>query len=245
MPVTSGSRYPTTRRSSTGTCTRCTRRARPGRLQPRRPGSPRWRAISWSLLKGKSLVDEEFGDAGPGQPPAAERPSFLLDQAAPYPVSADTARVPQREFQAVRAYRAAGAAGDGLSRLVPGLGHVVGYGKPVVRIDGRTGAPGLPVHPAGQFTVGQVARLTPSAAWPRGHQHPLPLPPCGQLPGFVAQSSSRCRWSASPDQLVSRVQGLSMSGMRARGWRRQGGAMDLTLGVRPGDDGTVVAGTGG
>ena len=41
MPATSGSRYPTTRRSSTGTCTRCTRRARPGRLQPRRPGSPR------------------------------------------------------------------------------------------------------------------------------------------------------------------------------------------------------------
>ena len=25
-----------------------------------------------------------------------------------------------------------------------------------------------------------------------------------------------------------------MSGMRARGWRRQGGAMDVTLGVRPG-----------
>ena len=35
-----------------------------------------------------------------------------------------------------------------------------------------------------------------------------------------------------------------MSGMRARGWRRQGGAMDLTLGVRPGDDGTVVAVSG-
>ena len=83
---------------------------------------------------------EEFGDAGPGQPAAAERPSFLLDQAAPYPVSADAARMPQREFQAVRAYRAAGADGDGLGRLVPGLGHVVGHGKPVVRIDGRTPA---------------------------------------------------------------------------------------------------------
>jgi anti-anti-sigma factor len=35
-----------------------------------------------------------------------------------------------------------------------------------------------------------------------------------------------------------------MSGMRARGWRPQGGAMDLTLGVRPGDDGTVVAVSG-
>ena len=35
-----------------------------------------------------------------------------------------------------------------------------------------------------------------------------------------------------------------MSGMRARGWRRQGGAMDVTLGVRPGDDGTVVAVSG-
>ena len=35
-----------------------------------------------------------------------------------------------------------------------------------------------------------------------------------------------------------------MSGMRARGWRCQGGAMDVTLGVRPGDDGTVVAVSG-
>src|ERR1700759_4138623 len=32
-----------------------------------------------------------------------------------------------------------------------------------------------------------------------------------------------------------------MSGMRARGWGRQGGVMGLTLGVRRGDDGTVVA----
>ena len=35
-----------------------------------------------------------------------------------------------------------------------------------------------------------------------------------------------------------------MSGMRARGWRRQGGVMGLTLGVRPGDDGTVVVVSG-
>jgi anti-sigma B factor antagonist len=35
-----------------------------------------------------------------------------------------------------------------------------------------------------------------------------------------------------------------MSGMRARGWRRQGEVMDLTLGVRPGDDGTVVVVSG-
>jgi anti-sigma B factor antagonist len=35
-----------------------------------------------------------------------------------------------------------------------------------------------------------------------------------------------------------------MSGMRARGWSRQGGVMDLTLGVRPGDDGTVVVVSG-
>ena len=35
-----------------------------------------------------------------------------------------------------------------------------------------------------------------------------------------------------------------MSGMRARGWRRQGGVMGLTLDVRPGDDGTVVVVSG-
>ena len=35
-----------------------------------------------------------------------------------------------------------------------------------------------------------------------------------------------------------------MSGMRARGWRRQGGVMGLTLGVRPGDDRTVVVVSG-
>ncbi len=35
-----------------------------------------------------------------------------------------------------------------------------------------------------------------------------------------------------------------MSGMRARGWRRQGGGMGLTLGVRPGDDRTVVVVSG-
>ena len=32
-----------------------------------------------------------------------------------------------------------------------------------------------------------------------------------------------------------------MSGMRARGWRRQGGIMGVTLCVRPGDGGTIVA----
>jgi anti-sigma B factor antagonist len=32
-----------------------------------------------------------------------------------------------------------------------------------------------------------------------------------------------------------------MSGMRARGWRRQGGIMSVTLCVRPGDGGTIVA----
>ena len=46
--ATSASRYPTTPRSCTGTCTPCRRRARPGRPRPPRPGSPRWRATSWS-----------------------------------------------------------------------------------------------------------------------------------------------------------------------------------------------------
>jgi anti-sigma B factor antagonist len=32
-----------------------------------------------------------------------------------------------------------------------------------------------------------------------------------------------------------------MSGMRARGWRRQGGIMGVTLCVRPGDGGIIVA----
>ena len=32
-----------------------------------------------------------------------------------------------------------------------------------------------------------------------------------------------------------------MSGMRARNWRRQGGIMSVTLCVRPGDGGTIVA----
>ncbi len=32
-----------------------------------------------------------------------------------------------------------------------------------------------------------------------------------------------------------------MSGMRARGWRRQGGIMSVALCVRPGDGGTIVA----
>ena len=32
-----------------------------------------------------------------------------------------------------------------------------------------------------------------------------------------------------------------MSGMRARGWYRQGGIMSVTLCVRPGDGGTIVA----
>ena len=147
-------------------------------------------------------------------------------------MSADTARVPQREFQAVRAYRAAGADGDGLGRLVPGLGHVVGHGKPVVRIDGRTGAPGLPVHPPRVHRrSGRAAHAVRGGA----SRSPAPAAPPALWPAssFVAQSSSRCRWSASPDQLVSRVQGLSMSGMPARGWRRQGGVMDLTLGVPP------------
>jgi anti-anti-sigma factor len=32
-----------------------------------------------------------------------------------------------------------------------------------------------------------------------------------------------------------------MSGMRARGWYRQGGIMSVTLCIRPGDGGTIVA----
>ena len=35
-----------------------------------------------------------------------------------------------------------------------------------------------------------------------------------------------------------------MSGMRARGWCRQGGIMGVTLCVRPGDGGTIVAVSG-
>jgi hypothetical protein len=44
-------------------------------------------------------------------------------------VRADAERVPQREFQAIRAHRAAGADGDGERRLVPGLGHIPGNGN--------------------------------------------------------------------------------------------------------------------
>jgi hypothetical protein len=33
------------------------------------------------------------------------------------------------QFQAIRAHRAAGADGDGMRHLVPGLGHVPGHGK--------------------------------------------------------------------------------------------------------------------
>jgi hypothetical protein len=78
------------------------------------------RSLLWLLVRGESLrftaiaVAEDFGDAGLGQPPAADGPSFFLDQPAPHSVSTDTGRVPQRELQAVRAYRAAGADDGGL-----------------------------------------------------------------------------------------------------------------------------------
>jgi hypothetical protein len=103
-------------------------------------------------------------------------------------VRADAERVPQREFQAIRAHQAAGADGDGMRRLVPGLGHIPGHGKPVVGIDAGTGAPGHPAHPAGQFTVGQVMWLTPHVAWPRGHQHRLHLLPSGLPSGQLRRS---------------------------------------------------------
>jgi osmotically-inducible protein OsmY len=48
-PGTSASRSRTTPPSSTGTCTRYTRRPRPGRLPRRRPGWLRWRTVCWSL----------------------------------------------------------------------------------------------------------------------------------------------------------------------------------------------------
>ena len=56
-------------------------------------------------------------------------------------MSADIARVPQREFQAVRAYRAAGADGDGLDRLVPG--HSIDGPPDVIVVGGRV----VSMHP--------------------------------------------------------------------------------------------------
>jgi hypothetical protein len=105
-------------------------------------------------------------------------------------VRADAERVPHRQFQAIRAHRAAGADGDGVRRLVPGLGHAPGHGKPVVGIDAGTGAPGQPVHPGSQFTVGHVMRLAPHAARPRGHQHGLHLLPFGQLRRSIVSAAA-------------------------------------------------------
>src|SRR5712671_5327005 len=51
-------------------------------------------------------IPEGFGDAGAGLPPAADRPPLLLDQPAPYAMSADIERVPRGELQAVRVCRA-------------------------------------------------------------------------------------------------------------------------------------------
>ena len=105
---------------------------------------------------------EEFGDAGPGQPPAAERPSFAPRPARPIPR--------ERRYRTRTAARVPGnpgVPGSGRRRRWPGPPGPApwprrGSRETSVRIDGRTGAPGLPVHPAGEFTVGQLARLMPS-----------------------------------------------------------------------------------
>jgi hypothetical protein len=142
--------------------------------------------------------------------------------------------VPQREFQAIRAHRAAGADGDGVRRLVPGLGHVPGHGKPVVGIDAGTGAPGQPVHPAGQFTVRQSCGscrtwrgLETISTW-------LHLLPFGQL---VAPSSPGRQRLPIPSPVAKN---------RPRwGCRPAAGAVrvdhGVTLCIRPGDGGTIVA----
>ena len=160
---------------------------------------------------------EELSDGGASQPAAAQRPSFLLDQPAPHSVSTHTVGVPQRELQAVRPYRARGTDGDGLSSLVPRLVHLLGDRKPFVGIDAGTGAPGLPVHPARELAVGQVARFTAPTARLRDHQHRLHLlPRCCMFP-FPAcvSSSSRCRRGRIP-RPVSRA-GLLEAGPRGRG----------------------------
>jgi hypothetical protein len=54
--------------------------------------------------------------------------------------------------------------------------HLLGDRKPFVRIDVETGAPGLPVHPARELAVGQIARRTVPTRL-RDHQHRLHLLP--------------------------------------------------------------------
>src|SRR5580700_2399339 len=132
-------------------------------------------------LTGPSGGLKELGDAGTRQPLAPKRPAFPFDQPAPHPVGADIERVPQRQFQAIRADRAAGADRDGAGGLVSRLRYVQGEGEPFVRLEARTGAPGLAVYPAGQFPVGQLARLASRVAAPLGHRHRPHLPPCPYL----------------------------------------------------------------
>jgi hypothetical protein len=55
---------------------------------------------------------------------------------------------------------------------------------------------------------------------------------------FVAPSSPRRRRPRIPSPVSGEPSAL---GLRARGWRRQGGIMSVTLCVRPGDGGTIVA----
>ena len=101
-----------------------------------------------------------------------------------------------------------------------------------------------PAHPASRYTrpasSPSVRSCGSRRTW-RGLETTsarLRLLSSGQL---VAPSSPRRRRPRIPSPVSGEP---SMSGMRARGWRRQGGIMGVTLCVRPGDGGIIVAVSG-
>ena len=97
----------------------------------------------------------------------------------------------------------------------------------------NTAATPGPERPGRRARQGRSARLA-APRRPRPPSARLRLLSSGQL---VAPSSPGRRL-----RIPSSVSGEpSMSGMRVRGWRRQGGIMSVTLCVRPGDGGTIVA----
>jgi hypothetical protein len=152
---------------------------------------------------------EELGDAGTRQPLAPKRPAFPFHQSAPHPVGADIERVPQRKFQAIRAYRAVGADRDRVGGLVPRLCYVQGDGEPFVGIEARTGTLGLPIHPAGQFPSVESlgSHRAEDRAWQYSHWHPgrrnAPgyLEQCRQL----TQARAGHPWLAAGSQTVHRL----------------------------------------
>jgi len=149
--------------------TRCMRRPQPRR----RRGWPQWRAICWSLRNRAGCSWRNSVTLVPASQARRICPSFLLDQPAPHSVRAD-----------------ASADGDGVRRLVPGLGHVPGHGEPGVGIDTGTG------HRASRYTRPASSRSVRSCGSRRTRRGLEAISPgCTSCPSasFIARSSPRPR----------------------------------------------------